>query len=83
MLGELDLPLGWSLQFPDPETPEDIRDFPNTVLGWILKVLGLVITGLAISQGSSIWFDILGKLINLRGTGGKPEPKPQSAPETA
>jgi hypothetical protein len=41
------------------------------------------ITGVAISQCSSIWFDILGWVINLRGTGGKPEPKPTSAPETA
>jgi hypothetical protein len=41
------------------------------------------ITGVAISQCSSIWFDILGWVINLRGTGGKPEPKPTSVPETA
>ena len=31
--------------------------------------LGLLITGLAISHGSSLWFDMLGKLVNLRSSG--------------
>lgn len=85
ILDELELPLGWSFQFPDQDlgTPENLRDFPDTFGGWILKILGLLITGVAISQGSSIWFDVLGRVINLRGTGGKPEPKPESVPETA
>jgi hypothetical protein len=74
-LGELDLPFGWSFKVADqdPQTPENPRDFPITSRGWVLKILGLIITGVAISQGSSMWFDVLGKLINIRGTGGKPE----------
>jgi hypothetical protein len=72
-LNELGLPLGWSFKIQAQDTPQDPRNFPNTAGGWILKSLGLLITGIAISQGSSIWFDILGKLINLRGSGGKPE----------
>lgn len=71
-LNELGLPLGWSFKIQDQESPQDARDFPNTTGGWILKILGLLVTGIAISQGSSIWFDVLGKLVNLRGSGGKP-----------
>ena len=84
LLGELGFPLGWSLQLSDidQETPQDPRDFPNTVGGWALKVLGLLITGLAISQGSSMWFDVLGQLVNLRGTGGKPKVETAGAAES-
>jgi hypothetical protein len=37
------------------------------------KIMGLLITALAISVGSSIWFDILDRVINLRSTGIKPQ----------
>ena len=36
----------------------------NFIIGWLL-------TGIAISMGSSFWFDLLGKLINVRNTGVK------------
>ncbi len=42
-------------------------------LGTILLVItGWLITGIAISMGASFWFDLLGKLINVRNTGSKP-----------
>ena len=43
--------------------------------GWIwsfTKLLGLLMTGFATSQGSSFWFDILVKVVNVRATGIKP-----------
>jgi hypothetical protein len=45
-------------------------------LGWASGVtptapLGWAITALAVSLGSNFWFDALGKLLQLRGTGGK------------
>ena len=39
---------------------------------WIERVLGWLITGLAVSLGAPFWFDILSKLVNIRGTGDKP-----------
>ena len=36
------------------------------------KVIGWLITALAISLGSAFWFDLLSKLIKLRGAGTKP-----------
>ncbi len=37
--------------------------------------LGFFLTALAISLGSSFWFDLLKKLVSIRGTGVKPEEK--------
>jgi hypothetical protein len=39
--------------------------------------LGWVISGVAISMGATFWFDLLGKVINVRNSGGKP-PSPSS-----
>jgi hypothetical protein len=73
----LGLPIGWSFSFADrdPTTTDDPRDFPSTPGGWVSKVIGLILTGFAISQGSQIWFDLMNRLINLRAAGLKPEPE--------
>jgi hypothetical protein len=36
--------------------------------GWWLKILGIVLTGLAVSQGAPFWFDLLNKIIVIRST---------------
>jgi hypothetical protein len=55
---------------PNPITPED----------WWLKLLGLIITIGAISQGAPFWFDILNKVTNLRAAGRPPKvEKPPTA----
>jgi hypothetical protein len=55
---------------------EKITDLPKSLHAWLIKILGLLITGLAAAQGAPFWFDILKKLVNVRGTGTKPdEPK--------
>ena len=48
-------------------------------LAWLIKILGMMITGAAAAQGAPFWFDILKKLVNVRSAGIKPEennPKP-------
>jgi hypothetical protein len=50
-------------------------DAPVSANGWIwpiTKLAGLLMTSLATTQGSSFWFDILVKIVNVRGTGLKP-----------
>ena len=43
------------------------------------KLLGFLITAFAISLGAPFWFDLLNKLVNLRGAGKKEgDPKPES-----
>jgi hypothetical protein len=40
--------------------------------GWLLKLAGIFISGVAASPGSSFWFDLLKKVMNIRLTGLKP-----------
>jgi hypothetical protein len=74
-LSALSLPIGWvnKMADHDPVTPANPREIPSTGGEIILKSMGLLITGLAISQGSSIWFDILNRVVNMRSTGVKPQ----------
>lgn len=44
-------------------------------VGMIFKILGMILSVLALQIGSTFWFDALNKVINLRGNGKKPEEK--------
>jgi hypothetical protein len=54
-------PIGWS-------------QLPGTFGGWAQKILGLLLTTLAVSLGAPFWFDLLNKLVNLRSSGPAPAP---------
>ena len=71
----LGLPLGWSF---DAE-PGSARAFPSTAGGWVAKSFGLLLTGLAISQGSQLWFDLMNRLLNLRSSRSQPDSEEQPA----
>jgi hypothetical protein len=60
------LPIGWSLMKSETQA---------TTSGWFwpLKVLGLFVTGLALSFGAPFWFDTLSKFMNVRAAGVKPQ----------
>lgn len=45
------------------------------------KMLGFILTAFAISLGAPFWFDLLAKLINLRGSGKKENGSQQNSPE--
>jgi hypothetical protein len=40
--------------------------------GWMIKIAGILISGIAASPGASFWFDLLKKIINVRLTGINP-----------
>jgi hypothetical protein len=42
---------------------------PNGALQWVRKIFGLLITVVAVSLGAPFWFDLLNKVVQLRGTG--------------
>jgi len=46
----------------------DPRRLPNDGRGWLLKLLGIFLTALAVSQGAPFWFDLLNKIIVIRST---------------
>ena len=45
---------------------------------WPMNVLGWIVTALAISLGAPFWFDLLSKLVHLRGTGSNPDEKDEN-----
>jgi hypothetical protein len=47
---------------------------------WLSKLAGLLLTALAASLGAPFWFDLVNKLVNVRGTGNVP---PRSNPPAA
>jgi hypothetical protein len=58
-LGEL---VGWTaqaLKAPDLEA-------------WIMRIVGWVVTIIAVSIGAPFWFDVLNKFVNLRSAGRSP-----------
>lgn len=62
----------YSLAIPWANNAQDGNLFKN----WLLKVIGWLITALAISLGSAFWFDTLNKIIVIRSTV-KPHEKSQ------
>jgi hypothetical protein len=57
------LPIGWN------EDWKSLKDW----WWWPQKIIGLLVTGLALSLGAPFWFDLLNKFMSLRGTGQKPQ----------
>ena len=39
----------------------------NDYMGWVIKLAGLLISATAARQGAPFWFDLLRKLVSLRG----------------
>ncbi len=46
----------------------------NRPLGVLRMLSGWAVSGIAIAMGAPFWFDLLGKLVNVRNSGGKPKP---------
>ncbi len=44
----------------------------KNLTGWLFKLAGILISGVAASPGASFWFDLLKKIINVRLTGVNP-----------
>lgn len=61
------LPVGWNSTNLSYQFGEEFSSFKllRAMLGWTL-------TAIAISMGSSFWFDLLNRLIDVRNTGSKP-----------
>jgi len=47
----------------------------NNQTNILLKLIGIIITAVAARQGAPFWFDMLKRLVNLRGTGANPAEK--------
>lgn len=61
-------PIGWT-----NVSGRTDQNWQSSVKGIFAKILGLLITGLALSLGAPFWFDLLSKFMNVRSTGAKPD----------
>ncbi len=63
------LPIGWSDRAAGPPLS------PLSATGWVWgsRVVGWLLTALAVSLGAPFWFDLLNKLVNIRHGMSKPE----------
>ena len=52
--------------------------FPFDTGGFYKKVLGLLLTAIALALGAPFWFDLLNKVISIRAAGRSPVEKPKS-----
>ncbi|HEX8456545.1 MAG TPA: glycoside hydrolase domain-containing protein [Pyrinomonadaceae bacterium] len=57
----------------------DPRKFPGDLGGWLTKLFGLFLTGVALSLGAPFWFDVLNKFIVIRSTVKPREKSPDEA----
>lgn len=70
---KLDLPLGWiDPRINGKEDPFAFERVPSDFLGWAWKILGLLVSTLAVSLGAPFWFDTLSSFMNVRGAGKVP-----------
>ncbi|OCR00331.1 hypothetical protein BCD67_25365 [Oscillatoriales cyanobacterium USR001] len=65
---KISLPIGWS----ESNKLEVDRNGVVQFSALVSKVCGWLLTGIAISMGASFWFDLLGKILNIRNAGKKP-----------
>lgn len=70
----LGLPIGWA---PDQagEENKDPRGVPDDFTGWLYKVLGLLITSIAVTLGAPFWYQKLQALLRMRSEQKLPTPK--------
>ncbi len=62
--------LGWSHEFIQEEISGSTRHVFNRIV-WLL--MGWLLSAAALSKGAPFWFDVLGKLVNIRRAGAKPK----------
>ncbi|MBV9612474.1 MAG: hypothetical protein JO091_08375 [Acidobacteriaceae bacterium] len=74
------IPVGWIFE-PEPRQSgadfmRDLRRAPANPREWVLKIIGILFTGFAVSLGAPFWFDVLNRFMVIRSTV-KPEEKSQ------
>ncbi len=73
---ETPVPIGWDYVTDDANAKERA---PGP---WAWRIVGWLLTALALSLGAPFWFDILSQLVNLRASGPQP-PKADEVPAAA
>src|SRR4029077_6545076 len=80
-LGQTSLPMFWQTTNPSctaarAQCSTLERVGLDSVSGWVIAIVGWLITIAAISMGAPFWFNLLNKVASLRSTG---DPPPQAS----
>ncbi|MEB3230326.1 MAG: hypothetical protein VKJ64_04895 [Leptolyngbyaceae bacterium] len=62
---DLPLPIGWTEEVIAQQQQQEARWF----LPFLRRLIGWLVTGIALSMGASFWYNLIGKLIQIRNTG--------------
>jgi hypothetical protein len=70
VLAEITLPIGWTAT----NLKEQIDWYPSkkgnfSLWKLLTMIFGWFVSGIAISMGAPFWFQVLGKVVNVRNTG--------------
>jgi hypothetical protein len=71
-ISALKLPIGWTPSYTKSTPSTDPRHVPIGAASWIIKILGLILSVLALSLGAPFWFQALGTIASWRQSGPKP-----------
>ncbi len=69
-------PVGWNSTTATAWKTHPVSSFFESLLGWLMA-------GAAAALGAQFWFDLMKNIINMRGTGTKPEPSSNVPPGEA
>lgn len=69
-LEDVSLPIGWNKYNLAGQAKQELT-IGSIKLPFIHRVVGWLISGIAISMGSSFWFDLLSKVIDVKNIGSK------------
>jgi hypothetical protein len=80
---DLGIPLGWGDGWWNWNSPENLADprLPHDCGEVLLKIVGLLVSIFALTQGAPFWFQVLNKFVNLRASG--PPPAQSSTSESS
>jgi len=65
----LSLPLGWTPDNIPARLNEDGTVNKNLTSNWLVKIGGILLSGIGAAQGAPFWFDLMRKLLNFQSGG--------------
>lgn len=74
LLEEITLPIGWNKLNLEQQLSSTL-DTKNPTLfnSYLIMLFGWLISGVAISMGAPFWFELIGKVVNVRNSGKPPK----------
>jgi hypothetical protein len=79
LLDEVSVPLGWNPANLEQQYREE-WSFYGWRIPFLKRIFGWILSAIALAMGAPFWFDLLGRVINVRNSGPKPVSYNQDRP---